>query len=690
MHDIIFCSLPFSNLDHIYPGPAVLKGVAIQNGYSAHTVDFGGTLFEQCNYDVDLFYTVQNYFLMSDDIADSTHQKIIDAWFDSIVRFFEKNPSKFIGISTLSLYTQKAVFIVCERLRAAKIPAKIVVGGRGVLPPIYSILDKRFKITGREKLLKFGELLGKRNLIDEVVYGDGEDAIVEILKGNTNVISNQISDTFYYPVSDFSDYNFKHYVFQDGHFQLPVTGSKGCVRNCDFCDIAHHFGRYRYRSGKDVANEMIQLSKKYNTRNFKFTDNLVNGGYKPFMEFLNLLSDYNLNNPADRITWTGQYICRNADEIPKGLYKLIRDSGGEGLTIGAESGSNHVLESMNKKSTVEALYSELENFRKYGITCVILTFVGHWSEEYEHFVEHCEMLLKITPYVRSGTISAIFLGAPFMMLDGTPINSNSSIIKESFNSDLVWHYPSNPNNTVKERFYRRLIVQNIAERLKIPMIANLVSLRHMVNTLSEHLDEINQFYKKLELVSNSQAKDTYLNFDNFLNKLICNVEDTLYIELEVTASDDNPNLTIKLDDQVLFLESLQPGSQKIIVQHKVQSSAELKISMSGKSESDTKVNDQGEILSDKYIIIDKFIINNFDLNIDYDLFNANFKYTNSLTPKMGFWGNETLSVNITMPFIIWYNDKSTKNVDVSDPIKLQALDSSNEKQKLLDLLNRIL
>ena len=96
--------------------------------------------------------------------------------------------------------------------------------------------------------------------------------------------------------------------------------------------------------------------------------------------------------------------------MPEELYDLMYRSGVDSLTIGAESGSNNVLKKMNKKTTVEALYDELIMFEKYKIRCVLLTFVGHWEETWQDFLEHCRMFIKILPYVRSSTISAIIFG----------------------------------------------------------------------------------------------------------------------------------------------------------------------------------------------------------------------------------------------------------------------------------------
>lgn len=492
MLDILFCSIPYSNLDQIYSAPAILKGVVTEHGYTAKTVDFGCELLKLCNGDPDRFYQVQNYFIS----PDTTHRDTIEEFYTLIIDYLKKNPAKYIGLSVFSIWTHKATVDILERIKQAGIDSKIIAGGCGLFVPAYSVVHKDINIRARETILKFGDLLKQRGLIDYPVYGDGEDPVLAILN-NTEYTKDLDADTFKSSVPDYSDYNFNDYLFNGTEVQLPITGSKGCVRKCDFCDVEYQFGRFRYRSGADVANEMIANSQKYGIYKFQFTDSLVNGGLKPFEEFLIVLSNYNLANPDKRIKWNGQYICRPASQMPARLYQLMAAAGAEGLTIGAESGSNHVLVAMNKKTTVEALYTELEQFRQHGITCLLLTFVGHWSETWEDFEQHCRMMIDILPYVRSGTISAVKLGDVFLMIDGTPVAVNAKenqIDISEFNKEHVWIAKTNPTNTLKERVYRRLILGQLVEKLNIPTINDAETMLYINSTIEQQHEQINEFY----------------------------------------------------------------------------------------------------------------------------------------------------------------------------------------------------
>lgn len=495
--DVIFCSVPYSDMDHIYSAPAILKGIAQEHGFTAKTVEFGCNLLSLCHKDQHKFHLIQKYFISPADIPD-TQQHIIDEFYLEIVQYFLDNPSKFIGISAISNYSHRAVIEICSRIKQAGITSEIIIGGRGAAIPVWTIFSKKYQLTQIQKTLSLGQFLQYKQLAEHHVVGDGEDTLLQILQGSRNTIElTQQSDHFRTPVPDYSDYRFDMYLLDPQQISWPITGSKGCVRDCDFCDVKKHFGKYRYRSGADIANEMITVSQKTGIKKFMFTDSLVNGGLKPFQEFLEIMADHNNNHPTEQIKWSGQYICR--PETPDKIYKLISAAGGEGLTIGAESGSNQVLSAMNKKTTVEALYAELEQFKKNNITSVLLFMVGHWSETWEDFVQHCKAIINIVPYIRSGTVSAIHVGIPMGLIDHTPAFENrqqNNIVQSDFDPGKIWICKNNPSNTISERIRRQLLVMKIATELNLPMINQFENYMHSLTTIEQDHEQINQFYQQ--------------------------------------------------------------------------------------------------------------------------------------------------------------------------------------------------
>jgi len=500
MYDILLCSIPFSNLESIYSAPAILKGIVQAEGYTAKTKDFGTVLLNLCNKDEEVFHQIQNYFISPSRTLTNQQMLVVHKLYDYVVEYIRKNPTRFLGFSVFSIYTHKATYELCQRIKQQLPNQRIVLGGRGCQMTTYSSVCEDLSVTGIDKTTLFGSLLIQRGLADDLVLGDGEDAILELLEKDqlTNVVYS--TDTFSYPIPNYDDYDFDDYLFDKDKVSLPITGSKGCVRDCDFCNVKAQFGKYRYRSGKDIADEMISISKKLGYRKFQFTDSLVNGGLKPFREFCTVLAEYNDQNPNQKITWNGQYICRPAEHVPDDIYPLMARAGAHGLTIGAESGSNNVLRAINKKTTVEELYSELEQFQKHGITCSLLTMTGHWSETHEDFLDHCRMFFKILPYVRSGTISSVGVGLPMFFLDDTPAMNNAAnnhIIFSDFDQANIWYKKDSDQITYKQKVYRWGTVVKLCQKLRIPIQAHVGNLSVITGYINANYKKINEFYESV-------------------------------------------------------------------------------------------------------------------------------------------------------------------------------------------------
>ena len=298
-------------------------------------------------------------------------------------------------------------------------------------------------------------------------------------------ISNDYSldDLYNVPISNFDDYNLKDYIYVD-KMLLPITGSKGCVRQCTFCDIPTKFGKFRYRAGHHIAKEILYLKDKYNITSFAFTDSLINGSLKALTELLTELAKYNNSvDEKNKIKWSGQYISRPKGQMPEYLYELIKQSGGEGLTIGLESGSNDVLLAMNKKVKIEDVDYEMELFEKYNISTVLLFIIGFYNETEKDFMETIDTMFRYQKYVASGTIIRMELGHPLGITAETSLYDSSLSLGITLHptDPHLWENEKNPTLTFKERIRRRLVAQIVCDELGIPTGMTAYNLKHISN-----------------------------------------------------------------------------------------------------------------------------------------------------------------------------------------------------------------
>ena len=156
----------------------------------------------------------------------------------------------------------------------------------------------------------FGEHIIKNNLADYVIFGEGEVALDCLLKGNANYpginCNNpvQIEDLTALPMPTYEYFDMPRYQNK----KILITGSRGCVRKCTFCDIELTWPQFRYRRAEHIVAEMERHFDDYGITEFEFTDSLINGSMKMLNELCDLLIDYKTLYPHAQFKWQGQYL----------------------------------------------------------------------------------------------------------------------------------------------------------------------------------------------------------------------------------------------------------------------------------------------------------------------------------------------------------------------------------------------
>ena len=667
MYDIIFLSIPYANITIPPLGISVLNGVVKSNGYKSRCIDLSMELSKEC-VDHD-FESLQLSLITPEADIDPVLVEFFNRWADKIIAM----QPRYIGISVFSFWAHYTAFYLSSVLRQKSSTIQIILGGPGAGTNVPRNLETVLALTGTEKLKKFGQILVDRKIVDRAIFGDGEQAILDLLANKEQDLSEyQIANYKQdLPFANFDDYNLGDYRGQlnRGHPQIPVFTSKGCVRNCDFCDVNTVQQKFRFRQGKNVVRELIYLADRYGIRDFNFADSLINGSMSSMTEWVRELAAYNNANPDKRITWSASWICRPRGQMKPEIYPLLAQSGCENLSIGVESGSNHVLTAMDKKTDVEALYYEAEQFYKNNIKFMALLVIGHWSERWEDFVETLQMLYRLNDYTKSGHFIAAGIGATMILVKDTPMDKSPEKNQIDYITPVHWWTPINPDLTVKERLYRLLIAEKFCMKYNIPLQERVLpfAYKHM---LEKDLDKVNAFYtdKVKDLKLNQQAEYYYKNFD-LLAELIesTNLEPELAIALTVECHTvtDHCGIEIYNNDTLLSSNLFESGLQKINFAVQLTQETNLRIKFTNKKDSDTQVDAAGNILNDKFVEIKDLTVNRINLTNDIEFYMQHLQYQErgqATEPKFGMWiNNSELIINFTGSFRSWYNRNSKKN-----------------------------
>jgi radical SAM superfamily enzyme YgiQ (UPF0313 family) len=264
---------------------------------------------------------------------------------------------------------------------------------------------------------------------------------------------------------DYSDFNFNDYpkkhleVNDDGagpNNWLYITGSRGCVRSCTFCDVKTVFGKFKTRTGKNIAEEMIHQHQVNGVDKFRFTDSLLNGNLKVLRE----LCEHLINFPK-KLIWHGQYICRDRSQQDPEFYDLMKAAGLDLISIGIESGSEQVRYHMGKRFDNDSLYYTLDQCKRVGIKIVPLMMVGYPSETENDFLETLKFLDNLKKYEE--ILVDLNLNNPTRILPGSPLGDNLELynirhtgMTQDYDFTANWESGDNTYKVRIERFFRFL------------------------------------------------------------------------------------------------------------------------------------------------------------------------------------------------------------------------------------------
>lgn len=506
MVDVLICAMPMmTDVGRVPPAPAILKAAVEQAGYRALTVDLNLEYFDnQCQRDVAKYYHLGSAWRPLDPFTEQS-QTTTQEWTDDCINLIKKIAPRTIAVSVFTNWQHRATWALLQAVKHHLPNIPVIAGGFGCEISAASLRGTG-AVGATDYVKPFWLVLKEHKLVDCVALGSGgslEELVtfldLHIRHQNTVVPESNNSVIYDAPIPNYDDYKLDQYLWENQK-RLAVTGSKGCVRACSFCDIPGSFGRFRYRQGKDIANEIINQYRKHGIRYFEFTDSLVNGSLKAFREWMTILASFNDTLPEQqKIRWFGQYICRPQSQMSGDLYNLMQRSGVTNLIIGVESGSNAVLEVMKKKIKVEDVLGELEQFFKHGINCDILMLSSFYSETPENYEETLLFLHKCQKYLANGTISTLGMGPPMYINDQMPIGQHAEElgIVRNFENESFWTLKDRPENNYVNRVKNRVTAQLVLDLLGYALSNQHISNLHQMSAVlaereSQLLKELNE------------------------------------------------------------------------------------------------------------------------------------------------------------------------------------------------------
>jgi anaerobic magnesium-protoporphyrin IX monomethyl ester cyclase len=161
-----------------------------------------------------------------------------------------------------------------------------------------------------------------------------------------------------------------------GYFSLNMASSRGCPYRCNWCAKPIYGQQYHARSARSVAAEMLHLKTAFDPDQIWFADDIFALSPKWTWEFASAVEELDAQVPFKM-----QSRC---DLMTRSSVAALKRAGCVEVWMGCESGSQKILDAMDKGIRVEQVHEAREHLRQHGIrACFFLQF-GYpgegWSE----------------------------------------------------------------------------------------------------------------------------------------------------------------------------------------------------------------------------------------------------------------------------------------------------------------------
>ena len=304
---------------------------------------------------------------------------------------------------------------------------------------------------------------------DCVIIGEGEIAesklITELLSGRRPseriIVGECIKDLDNVGWIDYSLAQLERYTRRvNGHKSISVLTSRGCPYKCEFCNstLMKRYKSVRFRSAQDVIAEVLYLNQQYSVTSFRIQDDIFSINRARLKEIADGLEKYHFS-----------FRCfARVDNIDDDILNDFKRMGIFHLSFGVESGSQRILDLMNKGTKVEDIRRSIQLAKAYGMKCRVYLIAGYPGETIESLDETISMIREVEP----DDVSVY----PLIPYPGTPLFENRKKYRITFidknfskyyqiygNKKSGYVFETEDMDIEKLIFFRNYLVNGIAD-----------------------------------------------------------------------------------------------------------------------------------------------------------------------------------------------------------------------------------
>ena len=323
------------------------------------------------------------------------YERMLHSVLPQVVLLYEDN---FNFLSKMCLGKMRSA--ACQMIAAARgTGARVIAAGSDVTdapePYLRAGADVALKGEGLPALL---ELLRRLDRVPEasaasLVQGISGTATlagqgVSAINGAKLLPEVELSGCAAWDLVDMDRYR-AAWLSTHGYFSLNLAASRGCSFRCAWCSKPIWGNHYLQRSPAAVAQEMTYLKRTFAPDHVWFADDIFGFRVDWVREFAAVTQAEN-----GAIPFT---IQTRADLLSERMAQALRDAACVEAWLGAESGSQRILDAMNKGTTVEEIITARARLKAAGIRVGFFIQLGYLGEELPDILATRELLTAAQP-----------------------------------------------------------------------------------------------------------------------------------------------------------------------------------------------------------------------------------------------------------------------------------------------------
>jgi len=369
---------------------------------------------------------------LSVEVFDSTF-----AEFASLERKFAASPGGVVGIYT-NLMTRRNVLRIIRAAKASR--WTVILGGPEGANYIAEYLDAGADVvvTGEGEMTLTDLLhalptqgVHRLHAVHGVAFRDETGAIVNT---PTRLRIPDI-DSLPFPDREAIDHGLYLDAWKKHHgaSSINLITARGCAYKCNWCSHAVYGHSHRRRSPANVADEMQWIIERYDPDQVWYADDVFTISHPWLASYTAELQRRGIHRPFETIT--------RADRLQnEGAAALLRELGCYRIWIGSESGSQKILDAMQRGVKVEQVRKSCALAQSHGMQVGMFLMWGYEGEDLEDIAATVEHVKASNPDIFFTTVSYPIKGTGYF-----------DKVRERVRSPIVWQEATDRDYVIEGR-----------------------------------------------------------------------------------------------------------------------------------------------------------------------------------------------------------------------------------------------